>query len=133
VLTAQSTVITRAICDYLYPGMLTTNARRYRPALKWGIVSTSILAACGVIALLIPFFSDLMNIWSSVGIFTLSFAVPSGLYMMANRGELSRLAVFVNTAIIVLALVGGGLGVWAAIADILNKWAHSCFHFDLSS
>jgi proton-coupled amino acid transporter len=118
----NSTVITRALCDHFWPGMLTVGRRR--PAVRWAVVSTSILCGCGLVALLVPFFSDLMNIWSSIGIFTLSFAVPSALYIMANLKELSDFAKLINGVVVVVAVVGGGFGVWAAVADIVDKWQH---------
>ena len=120
----NSTVLTRAICDSIWPGMLGNTLRHNRIALRWGMISTSILIFCGVVALLVPFFSDLMNVWSSIGIFTLSFAVPSLLYIIDNRGDLSNFAIAVNIIIIALAIVGCCLGVWAAGADIADKWAH---------
>lgn len=135
----NSTVLTRAICDSVWPGLLGTGPRARRVALRWGMVSTSILLVCGLVALLVPFFSDLMNVWSSVGIFTLSFAVPSALYLMANhlgpkkreeeigRTELSSFAVSVNVIIIIIAVAGAGLGIWAAIADIADKWSQCDF------
>lgn len=124
----MSTVVTRALCDAWWPGMVTgTSLRRRRPALRWGMVSSAILVGCGLMALLVPFFSDLMNIWSSMGVFTLSFGVPPAFYLMTNRGELSTLAIAVNGIIIVLAAGGAGLGVWAAVADIVDKWQHCNF------
>ncbi len=140
----NSTVLTRAICDSIWPGLLGTGnvgtgQRQRRVALRWGAVSASILLVCGLVALLVPFFSDLMNVWSSVGIFTLSFAVPSSLYLMANylgpkkrheelgRTELSTFAVSVNGVIIVIAVAGAGLGIWAAVADIADKWSQCDF------
>ena len=124
----NSTVLTRALCDAWWPGMVSgSSPRRRRPALRWGCVSGAILLGCGLISLLVPFFSDLMNIWSSIGIFTLSFAMPSVLYLMVYHNELSTFAIGVNAVIILAAGVGAGLGVWAAVADILEKWQHCDF------
>ena len=137
----NSTVLTRAVCDSLWPGLLTSPAfgkKQRSVMLRWGAVSTCILLACSVVAMLVPFFSDLMNIWSSVGIFTLSFAVPSILYIMVNHrvslkradvsgSELSSLAISVNSLIVLVAVGGAGLGIWAAVADIVDKWSQCDF------
>ena len=73
----NSTVLSTAICRFIWPGLLEGTTDQ-RVAMRWGSVASGLMVTCFLIAILVPFFSDLMNIYSSVGIFTLSFAIPSG-------------------------------------------------------
>eukprot|EP00122_Pirum_gemmata_P001264 Pgem_evm1s1128 len=52
-----------------------------KQAFYWGASSTVILCISTGMAILIPIMSDMMSIFSCLGIFTLSFAVPSMLYI----------------------------------------------------
>ena len=60
----NSTVLSHAVCRWMWPGLIERNGSQ--SALKWGVVASTIMITCIVIATLVPFFSDLMNIYSSV-------------------------------------------------------------------
>jgi hypothetical protein len=62
-----------------------------------------------------------------LGIFSLSFAVPVLFWMLTQRDVMRPLSRLVNSALVVLAVTGCGLGLWAAVQDIINKW-HVCHY-----
>ena len=69
-----------------------------------------------------------MNIYSSVGIFTLSFFVPPALYCLANWGELSIAQWVGNGHVMAVSVAGGVLGVYAATVQIKDDWAQCHYH-----
>ncbi len=73
---------------------------------------------------------DLMNIYSSVGIFTLSFLVPPGLWCLKHWGSLSSSRIAVDMLVMVAAVVGCGLGVYAAVVQIKDDWAQCDYHIE---
>ena len=85
-------------------------------------MSTGLLVLALLICIVVPFFSDLMNIYSSIGIFTLSFSVPAIMYLMVNGTTLSSIGRAAKYIIIVVALTGCVLGVWAACTQIRDDW-----------
>ncbi len=126
----NSSVLTKSICQAVWPSVFLAPHRQKEKVVRWGLVSTGILCGAIFIAILVPFFSDLMNIYSSIGIFSLSFAVPSLLWIF-GRKYTSQLSLAWNVLIIVLATVGAGMGCWAAVKDISHNWAtcHYKIHF----
>ncbi len=71
-----------------------------------------------------------MNIYSSVGIFTLSFLVPPALWCLQHYGHLSGSRVVTDALVMLTALVGGGLGVYAAVIQIKDDWAQCDYHIE---
>ena len=69
------------------------------------------------------FFYPLLQVYSSLGIFSLSFAVPVYLWMIYKGRRMSFAERLLHGSLILLALTGCGLGMWAAIRDIQNKWS----------
>lgn len=63
-----------------------------------------------------------MNIYSSIGIFTLSFLVPPALWCLRHWGALSSRRLAVDAAVMVVAVVGCVLGVYAAAVQISDDW-----------
>jgi hypothetical protein len=47
--------------------------------------------------------------------------------MLTQRDVMRPLSRLVNSALVVLAVTGCGLGLWAAVQDIINKW-HVCHY-----
>lgn len=80
------------------------------------------MVASIVIAIVVPFFSDLMNIYSSLGIFTLSFMVPPILWCLANWQGLSRMQFGANVLVTMLSSIGCILGIYAAAQQIDIDW-----------
>ena len=88
-------------------------------------VATSITCVCVVITMLIPFFEDLVNVDSSIGIFTLSFSIPPIMLLMYAGKSMKPARKTVDYAIIALSAAGVVLGVTAAIDNITTMW-HTC-------
>ena len=63
------------------------------------------------------------QVYSSLGIFSLSFAVPVFLWMIYRGKRMSLVPRIVHGALIFLALAACGLGMWAAVKDIQQKWS----------
>jgi hypothetical protein len=63
-----------------------------------------------------------MNIYSSIGIFTLSFFVPPALWCLQYAASLSKLRLVADGAVMLVAVVGCVLGVYAATVQINDDW-----------
>eukprot|EP00055_Hartaetosiga_balthica_P007129 m.24101 g.24101 ORF g.24101 m.24101 type:complete len:505 (-) comp5617_c0_seq1:1048-2562(-) len=103
-------------------------------AWKWMIVTTGVMGISFLIGSIIPFFGDLMNVYSSLGIFSLSFFIPVLFWMMvkpltniSSKKDLWKYAI--NGVLVALALCGCVLGIWAAIKDIIHNWKVCDYHF----
>ncbi len=59
----------------------------------------------------------------------------AAMYLMARESEMSTATQALNWAVIVVAVAGACLGVYAAAQDIANKWSICAFGtmFDFSS
>ena len=84
-----------------------------------------ITSICVVITMLIPFFEDLVNVDSSIGIFTLSFSIPPIMLLMYAGRNMKLSRKMVDYIIIALSAGGVVLGVTAAIDNITVMW-HTC-------
>jgi len=126
----NSCVLTTAICRLIWPRLrLSAGGADWKgTALRWGGVATVIMGLCIVIAVVVPFFGDLMNVYSSLGIFSLSFAVPVLLFVMVRRGEMGGPSTALHALLVLLAVVGCALGMWAAVQDIISKWKVCHYH-----
>lgn len=117
----NSTVVVRAAMSFLWPdGLRDRNIARIMG--RWFLLSTSLLALAVGISVVVPFFSSLMNIYASIGIFSLSFAVPVFFWMVFKSDSMRAFDQLWNALLILIAVVGCVLGCWAAIKDIVHKW-----------
>lgn len=82
-----------------------------------------------MISVVVPYFTDLMDIFSAVGIFALSVWIPAMMMIMSHHGDASYALVAFNVLLVILGLAGTGLGVWAAMDDIVDKLKHCKVHF----
>eukprot|EP00051_Salpingoeca_urceolata_P006025 m.80099 g.80099 ORF g.80099 m.80099 type:complete len:458 (+) comp14651_c0_seq2:303-1676(+) len=122
----NSQVLTEAIVSYFRPGFRRDRGRA--AFVRWGMGCTGIMIAAIIISIVIPFFSSLMNIYSSIGIFSLSFAVPASLWLLERQTTVPRR--MINVGVILFSIAACGLGVWAATKDIIDQW-HTC-HYTIS-
>eukprot|EP01147_Barroeca_monosierra_P001147 gene1147-4366_t len=120
----NSTVVTRFFFEWIWPGV-EKNPHMSKAAvqLRWGIVTTAIMGIVFLIGSIIPFFSDLMNVYSSLGIFSLSFFVPVIFWTRTTAKASPKSKIAFNIFLILVAVAGCGLGVWAAIRDIIHNWS----------
>ncbi len=127
----NSTVLTRVVVSFFWPGTLeAAGGSKAGKFVVWAIATTGIMAAAILIAVLVPFFSDLMNIYSSVCIFTLSFLAPPALWCLQHWGGLSGARLAADSAVMLVALVGCALGVYAAVVQIKDDWAQCDYHIE---
>lgn len=124
----NSCVLTTSICRLIWPLMSLDGSAGRGTMLRWGGVATFIMGLCLVIAVVVPFFGDLMNVYSSLGIFSLSFAVPVLLIMMVRRAEMGLASKTIHGVLVLAAVVGCGLGMWGAVKDIVDKWQVCDYH-----
>jgi len=80
-------------------------------------------------AVIVPYFSDLMDVYSAISIFALSIWVPALLMLLAKQGSLSVPLVIFNVVLIVVAMLGSALGTWAAFDDLVDKLKHCHVRF----
>ena len=126
----NSTVVTRFFFESVWPGFETRpGVSQTGVALRWGAAATAVMAIVFLIGALIPFFSDLMNVYSSVGIFSLSFFIPVTFWTLMTKATSSHLKISLNSVLVVVAIAGCALGVWAAVNDIINNWKVCHYHF----
>eukprot|EP00045_Choanoeca_perplexa_P019395 m.2746 g.2746 ORF g.2746 m.2746 type:complete len:469 (+) comp4000_c0_seq1:99-1505(+) len=123
----NSTVLVTGIVEAIWPFALSSASGKEK-ALKWGIAASGVLGLAIGIGLVVPFFSDLMNVYSSIGIFSLSFAMPVLLWMMLQRNTMSDGSRLGHALLVTFAVAGCGLGVWGAVQDISNKWSECHYH-----
>eukprot|EP00730_Choanoeca_flexa_P017978 TRINITY_DN8717_c0_g1_i1.p1 TRINITY_DN8717_c0_g1~~TRINITY_DN8717_c0_g1_i1.p1 ORF type:complete len:470 (+),score=101.85 TRINITY_DN8717_c0_g1_i1:126-1535(+) len=123
----NSTVLVTGIVEAIWPFALSSASNKEK-ALKWGLAASGVLGCAVGIGLVVPFFSDLMNVYSSIGIFSLSFAVPVLLWMLVQRNTMSPASRMLHAVLVTLAVTGCGLGVWGAVKDIMNKWSECHYH-----
>ncbi|EDQ89622.1 uncharacterized protein MONBRDRAFT_25158 [Monosiga brevicollis MX1] len=118
----NSCVLVTNLVEIIWPGTLTAaKATKRQVILRWGFVGTLTLGFAIAISLVVPFFSDLMNVYSSLGIFSLSFAVPVIFYILIEP-SLRGFNKIINYGLVLIAIVGCVMGMWAAIEDIADKW-----------
>jgi len=72
------------------------------------------------ISLLIPNFTDFLNIAGSVGSTMIAFVLPPLLYLKEFRFELTLLDKIVNWLIIIFGAAGGIYSVYFSINEIVN-------------
>lgn len=87
----NSTVLVRNWFEAIWPGSLYHIGHAKIKSMRWAFLSFVILLVSFCVAAVVPFFSDVMDIISSYGIFSLSVWVPALLLLMSQSGMLSRL------------------------------------------
>jgi len=118
----NSIVIAKNMVNTLWPGFLDSRQSGHLKALRWGFVSTFVLILAYTLAVLLPFFSDMMDILSAVAVFLLSVGLPPAFALLAIQ-RMRRALTVLNAALIMFALAGIGLGLWAAVSDVVRKFA----------
>jgi amino acid permease len=73
------------------------------------------------VSLLIPNFTDFLNIAGSVGSAMIAFVLPPLLYLSEFKGQLSLVKIILNWAIIVFGAAGAIYSVYFSINEIVNK------------
>lgn len=73
--------------EAIWPGSLYHVGQAKLKSLRWGFLSVVILLVSFCIAVVVPFFSDVMDIISSYGIFSLSVWVPALLLLLSQSGR----------------------------------------------
>ena len=82
-----------------------------------------------MVAVVVPYFSDLMDIYSAVSIFALSIWIPALLLILSQQGQLSLPLLVFSTLLMVLGIVGTCLGTWAALDDLVDKLRYCSVRF----
>eukprot|EP00730_Choanoeca_flexa_P000149 TRINITY_DN10068_c0_g1_i1.p1 TRINITY_DN10068_c0_g1~~TRINITY_DN10068_c0_g1_i1.p1 ORF type:complete len:500 (+),score=98.61 TRINITY_DN10068_c0_g1_i1:103-1602(+) len=125
----NSTVFVRNLFDAIWPGFVHTSTDRTLLRRRWGGLSLGVLLLSFMVAVVIPYFSDLMDVYASISIFALSIWVPALLMLLAKQGSLSIALLMFNVMLIVIAFVFSGLGTWAAFDDLVDKLRHCQVRF----
>eukprot|EP00045_Choanoeca_perplexa_P010038 m.100428 g.100428 ORF g.100428 m.100428 type:complete len:490 (-) comp15124_c0_seq1:37-1506(-) len=125
----NSTVFVRNLFDTIWPGFIhkSTNTPLLRK--RWAGLSLGVLLLSFIVAVIVPYFNDLMDVYSAVSIFALSIWVPALLMLLAQQGSLSLPLLVFNVLLIVVALFGSGMGIWAAFDDLIDKLKHCPVRF----
>eukprot|EP00049_Salpingoeca_infusionum_P023107 m.10429 g.10429 ORF g.10429 m.10429 type:complete len:470 (-) comp5562_c0_seq1:3148-4557(-) len=114
----NSNVMARYFVNKLWPRVLDNPKMSYfQQTWRWVLVSTLIMFVAGLIGSLIPFFSNLMNVYSSIGIMSLSFFVPT--YLWARTTHMRKSSYAFHMFLLVLCVGGLSLGMWGAIKSII--------------
>lgn len=82
-----------------------------------------------LIAVALPFFTDLMGLIGALGFIPMTFVVPCVLYLFANKGQLTRWQKGVNGAIIVLFCLIAFTSFVASASSIARKKRSGEFDF----
>jgi len=91
------------------------------PKIGWAVLSGMVLVGSVVVAFCVPNFGDLMSLYSSIGIFSLSFAVPPLLWMVYNYDSMTNASVVLHSLLVVGAGTAGLLGLGASAQTILSQ------------
>lgn len=118
-----------ALCSYPVQILAAFEIYEEHPFFKKGSETAQKLKIIGVrslivwlvtgISLLIPNFTDFLNIAGSVGSAMIAFILPPLLYLKEFRGQLSIVKVTLNWAIIVFGAAGGIYSVYFSIYNII--------------
>eukprot|EP00188_Purpureofilum_apyrenoidigerum_P001393 Plantae.Rhodophyta-Purpureofilum_apyrenoidigerum.ctg1763.p1 GENE.Plantae.Rhodophyta-Purpureofilum_apyrenoidigerum.ctg1763~~Plantae.Rhodophyta-Purpureofilum_apyrenoidigerum.ctg1763.p1 ORF type:complete len:152 (-),score=9.20 Plantae.Rhodophyta-Purpureofilum_apyrenoidigerum.ctg1763:51-506(-) len=100
-------LVTRSSRDYL-PGIVSGEKMR------WAALSALVLTCAGAVSLLVPSFGDLMSLYSSLGICSLSFAVPPLLWIIFNYENMSKPSLVLHA---LLGAFGAGMGLCGLYAS----------------
>ena len=82
-----------------------------------------------IVAVALPFFTDLMGLIGALGFIPMTFVMPCVLYLLANRGKLKWWEIALNTAIIVLFCVIAFSSFVASASSIAKKKRSGDFDF----
>lgn len=125
----NSTVFVRNLFDAIWPGYIHTATDQQLLRRRWGGLALGVLLLSFMVAVVVPYFSDLMDVYAAISIFALSIWVPALLMLLAQQGSLSMPFLVFNATLIVVALLGSGLGTWAAFDDLVDKLQHCKVRF----
>eukprot|EP00055_Hartaetosiga_balthica_P008322 m.30650 g.30650 ORF g.30650 m.30650 type:complete len:485 (-) comp6240_c0_seq1:1850-3304(-) len=117
----SSTVFVKNLFKLLWPRLYMSDFHSKKKALRWGFVATLVLLLSFTISVIIPYFQDIMNLYSAVSIFSLSIWVPPFLFIEARKHTMTISLLLFNVLLVLIGLSGMGLGVWAALDDVVKK------------
>jgi amino acid permease len=90
-----------------------------RKARRVGVRSVIIWLITGI-ALLIPNFTDFLNIAGSIGSAAIAFILPPILYLKEFEGELSKSIIYFNWFIVVFGFAGAIYSTYFSIDQMIN-------------
>eukprot|EP00056_Hartaetosiga_gracilis_P011571 m.175913 g.175913 ORF g.175913 m.175913 type:complete len:488 (-) comp13525_c1_seq1:36-1499(-) len=117
----NSTVFVKNVFKMVWPKLYMSEFHRREKALRWGFLATIVLLLSFTISVIVPYFQDIMNLYSAVSVFSLSVWVPPFLFLEGRRHTMSTLLLIANVLIVCIGIAGMCLGVWAAIDDVVRK------------
>lgn len=134
-------VITQAACVKLWPRLFDPHALRPedrgRRVVRWLGMSTAVLILCILIAVLVPNFSDALDVIAGIGIYSLSFAVPVIFYLLAEPSSVDEpgddgkapaprpwWSLHAHAFLVTAACVGFALAMWASFTTLTDHWRH---------
>ncbi|EGD80156.1 hypothetical protein PTSG_10838 [Salpingoeca rosetta] len=117
----NSTVFVKNLFKLLWPTLYRSQYHAKEKAIRWGFIATIVLLLAFTIAVVVPYFTDVMDLFSAVSIFSLSVWLPALLFIENRKGDMSTLLIFVNVVIVFFGLAGVGLGLWAAMDGVVEK------------
>mmetsp|Transcript_11549 Transcript_11549/g.35303 ORF Transcript_11549/g.35303 Transcript_11549/m.35303 type:complete len:435 (+) Transcript_11549:323-1627(+) len=85
---------------------------------RWAVLSALVLVCAGAVSLLVPSFGDLMSLYSSLGICSLSFSVPPLLWIIYNYENMSKPSLALHMMFVAFGASMGICGLFASAQTI---------------
>ncbi|EDQ86645.1 uncharacterized protein MONBRDRAFT_38331 [Monosiga brevicollis MX1] len=125
----NSTVFVRNICDTIWPGFLSEPHLERTKLQRWSALSAGVLLLSFFISVILPYFSDLMDVNSAISLFALSIWLPATLLIMSQLNRMTVWLIMFNALLVLLGVVGSLMGLWAAMDDLVDKLGHCRINF----
>eukprot|EP00043_Microstomoeca_roanoka_P017129 m.177610 g.177610 ORF g.177610 m.177610 type:complete len:514 (+) comp16575_c0_seq2:64-1605(+) len=117
----NSTVFVKNLFKMLWPELYRSPYFPREKAVRWGFLATLVLLVAFTIAVVIPYFRDIMNLVSAVSVFSLSIWLPALLFVQARKAEMSTALLFFNVVVVLAGIGGVILAFWAAFDDVVDQ------------
>eukprot|EP00049_Salpingoeca_infusionum_P018686 m.358335 g.358335 ORF g.358335 m.358335 type:complete len:507 (+) comp18115_c0_seq1:224-1744(+) len=118
----SSTILVKNVFKAVWPTLYAHKGQRQEKAVRWGFIATLVLLFAFTIAVVVPYFGDIMDVYSAIGVFSLSFWVPASLLIFYVNDSMQFGIRIVNVMILAASALLMFIGIWASTKDAVARF-----------